>query len=144
MTKPPACIVTAESDLDSLIHTEMDSKEDIIAYGELLVEVRAKRDSMEVTKSFDKGIDSEMGTAKAGIAIELKDMNSNGEGWKVWSTRYESLTSKFHRYTKISLMKSDLPVTKKLLMNKREIDQGIQLTIGIQYFNGVVFLKFKR
>ena len=104
-----------------------------------------KGDSMEVAKSFDKGIDSEMGTAKAGIAIELEDMDSNGKGWKEWSTRYESLTSKCRRYTKIALMKSDLPVTRcfmKLLMNKHEIGQGIQLTIGIQYFNGVVFLKF--
>ena len=38
---------------------------------------------MEVAKSFDKGIDSEMGTVKAGIAIELEDTDSNGEGWKV-------------------------------------------------------------
>ena len=39
MTKPPTCIIAAESDLDSLIHMETDSEEDIIAYGELLVEV---------------------------------------------------------------------------------------------------------
>ena len=39
MMKPPTCIITAESDLDSLIHMEMDGKEDIIAYGELLAEV---------------------------------------------------------------------------------------------------------
>ena len=31
MAKPPSWVVTVESDLDSLIHTETDGEEDVIA-----------------------------------------------------------------------------------------------------------------
>lgn len=92
MSKPPSRVVTLESNLDSLIDTEMNSKENVIADRELLAEVWAKGDSMQVTKSLNKGIDSEVGTAKAGVPVELEDTDSNGEGWKIRSTRNESLT----------------------------------------------------
>ena len=103
MTKPPSWVIALESDLDSLFHTEKDGKVDIVADGELLAEVRTKGDSMEVAKSFDKGIDSKVGTAKAGIAVELKDTDSNSEGWQIRGTRYEPLTGKSSRYAKVAL-----------------------------------------
>jgi hypothetical protein len=54
MAKPPSRVVTIESNLDSLIDTETDGKEDVIAYRKLLAEVRSKGDSMNVAKSLDK------------------------------------------------------------------------------------------
>ena len=91
MSKPPSWVVALESNLDSLIHTETDSEEDVIADRELLEEVWANGNSMQVTKSFNKGIDSEVGTAKAGVPVELEDTDSNSEGWQKRSTRDESL-----------------------------------------------------
>ena len=94
MSKSPSWVVALESNFDSLIHTEMDSEEeeeDVIADRELLEEVWAKGNSVQVTKSFNKGIDSEVGTAKAGVPVELEDTDSNSEGWQKRSTRDESL-----------------------------------------------------
>jgi hypothetical protein len=54
MTKPPSWVVALESNLDPLIHTETDGEVDVKADGELLAEVGAERDSVEVTESLDK------------------------------------------------------------------------------------------
>ena len=54
MAKPPSCVVVLESNMDLLIHRETDSEIDAVANGELLVEVGAKGDSVEVAKSLDE------------------------------------------------------------------------------------------
>ena len=55
-----------------------------------------------------------MRTTEAGIAIQLEDTDSDGKGWQIRSTGYEALTSKSCWYAKITLLQSNLPVTRGL------------------------------
>jgi hypothetical protein len=56
-----------------------------------------------------------MGTAKAGIAVKLKDTDSNGKGRQIRSTGYEALTGKSSRYARVTLPQSNLLVTRCLI-----------------------------
>ena len=54
MPKPPSQVVALESNLDPMIHMEADSEVNVEADGELLAEVGAEWDTMEVTESLDE------------------------------------------------------------------------------------------
>jgi hypothetical protein len=54
MMKPPAWIVALDSNLDPLIHTKENGEVDIKANGELLAEIWAEENTMEITECLDK------------------------------------------------------------------------------------------
>ena len=54
MTKPPAWIITLESNLDPLIHTEENREVDVKENRELLVEIWVGGNAVEITERLDK------------------------------------------------------------------------------------------
>jgi len=139
MMKPPAWIVVLESNLDQLIHTEENGKVDIKANRELVAEIWAEGNTMEIAEHLYKWIDCEMGAAEAGNAVKLKDTYSNGKSHKMWSTRNDSFMYKGGRHTEVTFAQSNLPPAWSLKvrdLNQQEDadevwDDRNQLTIYI-------------
>ena len=75
MTKPPSRIISLESSLNALIDPILNGEVNIKADGELLMEVRAEGDAMEVTQCLYKGVDGKVGASEAGVAVKFKNMD---------------------------------------------------------------------
>ena len=103
-----------ESNLDPLIHMEENGKVDIEANGELLAEIWADGNTVEIAEHLDKRIDCEIGAAEAGNAVKLKNAYGNGKSCQMWSTRHDSFTYKGGGHTEVTFMQSNLPPDRSL------------------------------
>ena len=91
MTKPPSRIILLESSLNVLINLILNREVNIKADGELLTEVRAEGDAMEVTQCLYEGVDGKVGASEAGVVVKFKNTDGNGNSGRVWGARNESL-----------------------------------------------------
>jgi hypothetical protein len=92
MTKPPSRITLLESSLNALIDLILNGKINVKADRELLMEVRAEGDGMEVTQGLYKGVDGKVRALEAGTAVKFENTDSNGDSGQVWGARNKSLT----------------------------------------------------
>jgi hypothetical protein len=92
MTKPPSGITSLESSLNVLIDLISNGKINIKADRELLTEVRAEGDGVEVTQGLYKGVDGKVRASEAGVAVKFKNTDGNGDSGQVWGARNKSLT----------------------------------------------------
>ena len=73
MAQSPIRTIPSQRYSKSMIHFIMDRKIEIKTCRELCAEVRSKRDAVDITEAFDKGLNSEMGTLESAVAKEFKD-----------------------------------------------------------------------
>jgi hypothetical protein len=92
MTKPPSRIISLESSLNTLINAISNGEVNVEADGELLTEVRAEGDAMEVTKCLYEGVDGKVGATEAGVAVKFENTNGNGDSGQVRGARNETFT----------------------------------------------------
>jgi hypothetical protein len=55
-----------------MVHFVTDRKVKIKTDRELCAEIRSKRDAVDITETFNKGLDSEMGTSESAVAKQFK------------------------------------------------------------------------
>ena len=74
-----------------LIDAISNGEVNVEADRELLTEVRAEGDAMEVTKRLYEGVDGKVGATEAGVAVKFENTDGKGNSGQVRGARNETL-----------------------------------------------------
>ena len=92
MAEAPALCLAFQDYVNAFSHIFTDLEVEIVTDAELGAEVRAEGSAMKIAQAFNEWLNSKMGAAKVGDAIEFENPHCDGKCQVKWCAGNEAVT----------------------------------------------------